>query len=75
MPEETHPAAAPDIDWTILAPLIAHVVFTQAIVVVVRVTVSYRAIELEFTAPCLIKSLVRLEAWSFKGSQSAKTKP
>src|SRR6266576_1878689 len=50
MPEETRPSTAPDIDWTVLAPLTAHVVFTQAIVAVVRVTVSYRTIELELPA-------------------------
>ena len=33
-----------------MAPLVAHVVFTQTIVIVVRVTVSYRAIELELPA-------------------------
>ena len=44
MADESCPA--PDIDWTVLAPLIAHVVLTHAVVAVVRVTVSYRTIEL-----------------------------
>src|SRR5436853_7875630 len=46
MSEESRLPVAPDIDWTLLAPLIAHVVFTHTVIGVVRVTVSYRTIEL-----------------------------
>src|SRR5258705_22931 len=46
MPNESHSTSLPDIDWTVLAPLIAHVVFTHTTIGVVRVTVSYRTIEL-----------------------------
>jgi predicted MFS family arabinose efflux permease len=35
-----------DIDWALLAPLLAHVIVTHAMVLVVRVTISYRTIEL-----------------------------
>src|SRR5262245_42604413 len=34
------------IDWRLLAPLLAHVVITHIVVGVVRVTVSYRTVEL-----------------------------
>src|SRR5262245_5934774 len=34
------------IDWRLLAPLLAHVVITHVVVGVVRVTVSYRTVEL-----------------------------
>src|SRR5262249_14920780 len=34
------------IDWTLLAPLLAHIVVTHVAVLVVRVTVTYRTIEL-----------------------------
>ena len=53
MPTKRARPTASDIDWTVLAPLVAHVVFTQTIATVVRVTVSYRAIELELPAAWL----------------------
>src|SRR5262245_21395723 len=53
MLEESRPTVAPDIDWTVLAPLIDHVVLTHTVIGVVRVTVSYRTIELGLPAICL----------------------
>lgn len=44
MAEESRPAR--DIDWGLLGPLLAHVVLTHVVVGVVRVTVSYRTVEL-----------------------------
>src|SRR5215813_12819876 len=46
MSDETRPGGSGDIDWRLLTPLLAHVFITQLMVVVVRVTVSYRTIEL-----------------------------
>jgi predicted MFS family arabinose efflux permease len=46
MTEELRLAGRRDIDWTLLAPLLAHIVVTHMAVLVVRVTVSYRTIEL-----------------------------
>jgi predicted MFS family arabinose efflux permease len=46
MDDETRPAGARDIDWTLLAPLLAQVVMTHVAVGVARVTVSYRTVEL-----------------------------
>ena len=44
----TKPAspARGDIDWTVLAPLLVHVVVMHVVVGVVRVTLSYRTVEL-----------------------------
>src|SRR3954468_13766796 len=54
MDDETRPAPPPattrDIDWSVLAPLLAHVVITHAVVGVVRVTISYRTVELGLPA-------------------------
>src|SRR5256714_3382642 len=50
MTEELRLAGRRDIDWTLLAPLLAHVIVTHVAVLVVRVTVSYRTIELELPA-------------------------
>ncbi len=36
-----------DLDWRLLAPLIAHVAFTHVVIAVVRVSTSYRSVELE----------------------------
>jgi predicted MFS family arabinose efflux permease len=36
-----------DIDWSLLAPLMAHVIFTHIAVAVVRVSTSYRSVELD----------------------------
>ena len=36
-----------DFDWRLLAPLIGHVIFTHIVVAVVRVSTSYRSVELE----------------------------
>jgi len=44
MDDEARPAR--DVDWSLLAPLLAHVVITHMVVGVVRVTISYRTIEL-----------------------------
>src|SRR5262249_49958364 len=38
--------SARDVDWGLLAPLLVHVVFPHGVVGVVRVTISYRTIEL-----------------------------
>src|SRR5215212_7174769 len=46
MDDETRPAVAGDVDWKLLAPLLAHVVITHMVVGVVRVTISYRTVEL-----------------------------
>ena len=46
MAEEFRPARSGDLDWTLLAPLLAHVIFIHIVVGVVRVTISYRTIEL-----------------------------
>ena len=50
MTEELRLAGRRDIDWTLLAPLLAHVIVTHVAVLVVRVTVSYRTIELGLPA-------------------------
>jgi MFS family permease len=36
-----------DFDWRLLAPLICHVIFTHIVVAVVRVSTSYRSVELD----------------------------
>src|SRR5262245_40004838 len=36
-----------DFDWRLLVPLLAHVVFTHVVIAVVRVSTSYRSLELE----------------------------
>ena len=36
-----------DFDWRLLAPLIVHVVFTHIVIAVVRVSTSYRSVELD----------------------------
>ena len=46
MTEELRLAGRRDIDWALLAPLLAHVIVTHMAVLIVRVTVSYRTIEL-----------------------------
>lgn len=46
MAEVSRPASSGELDWTLLAPLLAHVAFTHIVVGVVRVTISYRTIEL-----------------------------
>jgi MFS family permease len=40
-------AAAPDIDWRLLAPLLVNAFMVHTVIGVVRVTTSYRTIELE----------------------------
>ena len=50
MTEQPRPAGRPDIDWTLLAPLLAHVIVTHVVVMVARVTVTYRTIELGLPA-------------------------
>src|SRR5947208_5490702 len=44
MTDESRPAR--DVDWAILTPLLAHVVITHVVVGIVRVTTSYRTVEL-----------------------------
>jgi predicted MFS family arabinose efflux permease len=50
MDDETRPAVAGDVDWTVLAPLLAHVIITHVVVGLVRVTISYRTVELGLPA-------------------------
>ena len=50
MDNETRPAVTRDVDWTVLAPLLAHVIITHVVVGVVRVTISYRTVELGLPA-------------------------
>src|SRR5215471_9872256 len=50
MTEELRLADRRDIDWTLLAPLLAHIAVTHVAVMIVRVTVSYRSIELGLPA-------------------------
>jgi MFS family permease len=40
-------AAAPDIDWRLLGPLLANAVMVQTVIGIIRVTTSYRTIELD----------------------------
>ncbi len=53
MTEEFRSAGRRDIDWALLAPLLVHVIITQAVVLVVRVTISYRTLELGLPAAWL----------------------
>ena len=46
-PTEQQTTGDRDFDWRLLAPLIAHVIFTHVVVAVVRVSTSYRSVELE----------------------------
>ena len=46
MAQEFRPGGSGDIDWRLLAPLLAHVVITHVVMGVVRVTISYRTVEL-----------------------------
>jgi MFS family permease len=39
--------AAPDIDWRLLGPLLANAVMVQVVIGIIRVTTSYRTIELD----------------------------
>ena len=41
---------AGDVDWRLLAPLLAHVVITHVVVGILRVTMSYRTVELGLPA-------------------------
>jgi predicted MFS family arabinose efflux permease len=41
---------AADVDWRLLAPLLAHVVITHVVVGILRVTMSYRTVELGLPA-------------------------
>ena len=42
-----------DFDWRLLAPLIAHVIFTHIVIAVVRVSTSYRSVELDLNVAWL----------------------
>ena len=46
MDDETRPAGARDIDWPLLAPVLAQVALTHVAVGVMRVTISYRTVGL-----------------------------
>jgi len=46
MAEEQKPPVPSDIDYGLLFPFMAHVVLLQAMILIVRITTSYRAIEL-----------------------------
>jgi predicted MFS family arabinose efflux permease len=46
MTQEPPARPAGDVDWHLLAPLLAHVVITHVVVGVLRVTMSYRTVEL-----------------------------
>lgn len=46
-PAEPQTTTERDFDWRLLAPLIAHVAFTHIVIAVVRVSTSYRSVELE----------------------------
>jgi predicted MFS family arabinose efflux permease len=50
MDDETRPAGVGDVDWPLLVRLLAHVVITHTVVGVVRVTISYRSVELGLPA-------------------------
>jgi MFS family permease len=43
----THVAPGSDIDYRLLISLLIHVVLTQALILIIRITTSYRAIELD----------------------------
>jgi MFS family permease len=49
MAEESRPAGRGDLNWALLAPLLAHVAFTHIAVGIVRVTISYRTVELDLS--------------------------
>ena len=42
-----------DFDWALMAPLMAHCIFTHIVIAVVRVSTSYRSIELELSVAWL----------------------
>ena len=46
MMQESPARPAADVDWRLLAPLLAHVVITHVMVGILRVTMSYRTVEL-----------------------------
>jgi MFS family permease len=46
-PTEPQKTAAQDFDWRLLAPLLINVVFTHVVIAVVRVSTSYRSVELD----------------------------
>jgi predicted MFS family arabinose efflux permease len=46
-PAEPQTTTDRDFDWRLLAPLLAHVAFTHVVIAVVRVSTSYRSVELE----------------------------
>jgi MFS family permease len=48
-PTEPTITADRDFDWRLLIPLIVHVIFTHIVIAVVRVSTSYRAVELELS--------------------------
>jgi MFS family permease len=50
MAKEIPPTGAASTDWKLLAPLLAHVILTHFVVTVVRMTVSYRTVELGLSA-------------------------
>jgi MFS family permease len=44
---QSSPARVPDIDWRLLGPLLANAFMVHAVIGIIRVTTSYRTIELE----------------------------
>src|SRR5919106_5592299 len=52
-PTEPQKTAVQDLDWRLLAPLLINVVFTHVVIAVVRVSTSYRSIELDLNVAWL----------------------
>jgi predicted MFS family arabinose efflux permease len=50
MMQKSSGQVAADVDWRLLAPLLAHVVITHVVVGILRVTMSYRTVELGLPA-------------------------
>src|SRR6187402_669635 len=46
-PTDPQTTASRDLDWRLLAPLLIHVAFTHIVIAVVRVSTSYRSVELD----------------------------
>jgi MFS family permease len=46
-PSDPQTTSDRDFDWRLMAPLMAHVAFTHIVIAVVRVSTSYRSVELE----------------------------
>ena len=46
-PTDPQQSAVQDFDWRLLAPLLINVIFTHIVIAVVRVSTSYRSVELD----------------------------